>query len=634
MIADLTNHLWQSTLFAAVVGLLALVLRKNRARIRFCLWLSASLKFFVPFALLISLGRQLESVPAAQQIATPSVSYTVEQFTEPFSAVLISVPDMPATAPADVPAWLPRILLFVWLVGFAAVVMMRIQAGRKVRAALRASTLVQVDWGVPVRVSSALLEPGVVGMFRPTLLLPDGIVNRLTSSQLAAVVAHELCHVRRRDNLTSGLHMIVEAVFWFHPLVWWIGARLVEERERACDEEVLRLGNEPMVYAEGILNVCKFYQESPLISVPGVTGSDLKRRIEDIMKNRRALKLGLGKILLLALVGILAFTAPIAMGVVHAMARRPLVPVPRGEPVFPAVLPVIPAQAPQAPLPSTQDRFEVVSIRAAEPGAAPAGGARGTRGGGPGPVTPCGGMLQITPGRITIRNSTVHRLLVLAYGKNCRATQEVGLIVNAPDWVPTQAFDIQATLPAGAPTYSIQQLQNGEAPRLQAMLQSMLADRFQLRLHRDSKEAPIYNLVFVKEGRIKLSADQTPLQPLPPPVPFDPSVPPPPQPRGGFLLGVDPPAGKVMITATAIPISTLINVFQGQEGRFVIDKTGMKGLYDILPQVTFDVGPFEIGPGAVSVWPEIMQQLGLKLESARGPVETLVLDRIEKPSEN
>ena len=58
--------------------------------------------------------------------------------------------------------------------------------------------------------------------------------------QLEAVIAHELCHVRHRDNLIAAIHMFVETVFWFHPLVWWIGKRMVEERERACDEEVLR----------------------------------------------------------------------------------------------------------------------------------------------------------------------------------------------------------------------------------------------------------------------------------------------------------------------------------------------------------------------------------------------------------
>ena len=74
------------------------------------------------------------------------------------------------------------------------------------------------------------------------------------------------------DNLTAAVHMVVEGIFWFHPLVWWIGSRLVDERERACDEEVVRLGSEPQVYAESILKTCQFYVESPLSCVPGVTG--------------------------------------------------------------------------------------------------------------------------------------------------------------------------------------------------------------------------------------------------------------------------------------------------------------------------------------------------------------------------
>jgi bla regulator protein blaR1 len=57
--------------------------------------------------------------------------------------------------------------------------------------------------------------------------------------------------------------MLVEAIFWFYPPVWWIRTRLIEERERACDEAVLQAGSAANVYAEGILNVCKFYVESP-----------------------------------------------------------------------------------------------------------------------------------------------------------------------------------------------------------------------------------------------------------------------------------------------------------------------------------------------------------------------------------
>lgn len=57
------------------------------------------------------------------------------------------------------------------------------------------------------------------------------------------------------DNLAAALHMLVQALFWFHPLVWWLGSRLVDERERACDEEVIRLGSEPQAYAERILRI-------------------------------------------------------------------------------------------------------------------------------------------------------------------------------------------------------------------------------------------------------------------------------------------------------------------------------------------------------------------------------------------
>jgi len=93
--------------------------------------------------------------------------------------------------------------------------------------------------------------------------------------------------IHRRDNLAAMVHMAVEALFWFHPLVWWIGARLVDERERACDEDVVGRGTEPDVYAESILKTCQFYVESPLVCVSGVTGSDLKRRVEQIMKHDR-----------------------------------------------------------------------------------------------------------------------------------------------------------------------------------------------------------------------------------------------------------------------------------------------------------------------------------------------------------
>ena len=181
-----------------------------------------------------------------------------------------------------------------------AIALIRLRLWLRIQAAVRASTPLQIPAAVEIRSCPDLLEPGVVGLWQPIVLLPEGIVERLTPSQLEAVLAHELWHVRRRDNLFASMHMIVEAVFWFHPLVWWIGARLVEERERACDEGVLSLGSEPRTYADAILNVCKLYVESPLECVAGVTGANLKRRIEAIMTNCTGQGLNRARKLLLA----------------------------------------------------------------------------------------------------------------------------------------------------------------------------------------------------------------------------------------------------------------------------------------------------------------------------------------------
>jgi beta-lactamase regulating signal transducer with metallopeptidase domain len=313
MMAALFNHLWQSTVFAAVAGLLTLALRKNRAQVRYRLWFAASVKFLVPFALLVSLGGQF----GWRTAAPPSqVSQVIEQINQPFTSRIVSPPPL-AAVPAEA-SRLPIVLFAVWACGFVAVLFYWGRRIMRMRAEARASSPLNTPLPIPVRSSPALREPGVFGLFRPVLLLPEGIKERLTPEQLQAVLAHELCHVRRRDNLTSAIQMMVEAIFWFHPLVWWIGARLVDERERACDEEVLRQGNDPQVYAEGILNVCKFYVESPLVCVAGVTGSDLKKRIEDIMTGCTSRKLDLMRKALLTVAGIGAVAGPVAVGLLNA----------------------------------------------------------------------------------------------------------------------------------------------------------------------------------------------------------------------------------------------------------------------------------------------------------------------------
>ena len=156
----------------------------------------------------------------------------------------------------------------------------------------------------------------------PVLLWPEGLSEKLDDRHLEAVIAHELWHVRRRDNLWAALHMLVEAVFWFHPLVWWIGAHLIAERERACDEAALELGSPRHIYAESILKVCEFCLSSPLTCVSGVTGADLKKRMVHIMTDRIVHKLNFARKLLLWTAACLAIALPIAFGLFNATPTR------------------------------------------------------------------------------------------------------------------------------------------------------------------------------------------------------------------------------------------------------------------------------------------------------------------------
>jgi bla regulator protein blaR1 len=265
----LTNHLWQSTLFTVLVAGATLALKRNQAKTRYWLWLAASIKFLIPFSLLVTLGSQVD-LPTTTPTLPP---VAVEQITTSFAPVS----PLFTSAPRESKPWWPTVMTVAWFIGSIVLLIRWFHRWLLIHAALRGASRLPIAAPIPVLSSHTAIGPGVFGIVRPVLLLPEGITNNLRPEELDAILAHELSHVRRRDNLTAALHMLVETLFWFHPLVWWIGSKLVEERERACDEAVLREGSQPEIYAQSVLNVCKYYLESPLPCASGVTGADLKK---------------------------------------------------------------------------------------------------------------------------------------------------------------------------------------------------------------------------------------------------------------------------------------------------------------------------------------------------------------------
>ncbi len=326
MIALLLDHLWQSSIFAGGAGFLTLVLSRNSAGARFWLWFAASAKFLVPFAILASLATYaltpitpplsvaplMAMAPVVQPFSGPKPVLSMTNLTTP--AAIPAAPIAPATTHLD-PS---LVLLALWAIGFLAIFGRWIARWRQLRLLLRAAAPSPFVAPIAVKFAGGRLEPGLVGIFRPVIILPKGIEQQLSPPELNAILAHELCHWRRRDNLLAAFHMLVEALFWFFPLVWWLGARLNAERERACDESVLAAGNDPKTYAEGILKVCRLYLQSPLACAAGVSGAGLKARMEIIMENRVIPRLSRAKKLFLGASAMATLAVPIAFGLLTA----------------------------------------------------------------------------------------------------------------------------------------------------------------------------------------------------------------------------------------------------------------------------------------------------------------------------
>jgi bla regulator protein blaR1 len=618
MVDMLWNHLWQSTLFTGAVALLALAFRRNRAQVRYWLWLAASVKFLIPFSALLWIGSQIELVPIERsgQAIVSVLDNVAQPFTQP-ELTRVNLRGRPVPPPPRNPMLTLAVRGFtiVWPAGSVALLLVwAVRWHRVTRAARAASTVTsgplldtirRLEGHTPrIRLlsSNQAIEPGVFGIARPELMWPAGIEDRLSDEQIEAILAHEVAHVRRRDNLAALMHMLVEAVFWFHPLVWWIGARLIDERERACDEDVVRLGTEPEVYAESILKTCQFYIESPLVCVAGVTGSDLKKRVEHIMNNDAHVALSALKRVSLGAALVAAIAIPVAIGIITS--------------------PRLAAQivAPAADSPT----FEVASIK---PNTTP-----GRMGGGGG------------PGRVNMVGMPGRRLIAQAY--EIHDTQ----IIGGPDWLGSQGYDINATM-NGTPSPEDRRM----------MMKALLRDRFKLVFHTEKRDLPIYALVVVRsDGRLGPGLKRIP----------DDECPAPGSRRGASPGGPPPPAaspfdpnavaacgsivfGPGRLLAHGVPIDML----SGSLGRLpaitsfnrpVTNLTKLEGFYDFDFRFGNDLGrggppppgspaaaPNAITPGDEPVlFTALQEQLGLKLNPQRATLDVLIIDSIDRPSEN
>jgi bla regulator protein blaR1 len=538
------------TLIAAIIGLVLFAMRIKTASVLHAVWASV-------VVLMLLLPAWVAWGPRASiPVLAPERSLAIELLPPPLPAGLVSTtPASPVSIPVRSPAREGGGYLAIYLLG-VGVFLLRLAIGT-----IRANRLT----------SSSCVVPVTVGLLHPRIILPESS-REWPQAQLDAVLAHEGEHIRRRDPLFQWLALLNRALFWFHPLAWWLERRLSGLAEEACDAAVLAEGHDPRDYSEYLLDLARSVERAGAridavgMAMPGI---GLKHRIRQMLSGVPVPRISRPR---------MACTVAVCAAAAAILAAGTLVR----------------AQQQSTPRPA----FEVASIKRDVSGE-PA-------------------MFTCVP-TCHLERMTFKDLVIFAYRVHDFQ------VTGGPSWIDSERYDIDAKTegpPSSNPEYVALQYRR---------LQTLLRDRFNLTIHRETKELPIYELTVAKKGP-KL---QTPncLQREPGDFTVAPG-------KYCGLIGGSMAGGGLQASSTTM--ANLARFLSSMLSRTVVDKTGITGEFDL--QLTFtpdrptapppDPAGFHPADGGPDFFTALQEQLGLKLESAKGPVEVLVIDHAERPSEN
>jgi beta-lactamase regulating signal transducer with metallopeptidase domain len=318
--------LWQSSALIAILFAIDYALRRHvRAAVRYALWLVLLVKLLLPPSLALPTGVAWWLFPATVTTNPHPTKFVIRYDTD----ALPSLPLQPTPAftppprpPMSVAAW--TILawsaisagLLVWLTLRWRQVVGDVRRAMPVPAWIselfdEAKSSTGLSRTVRLRLTDQAISPAVCGLFRPVILLPQSLVEKLPPAQLRAVLLHELTHLRRGDVWMNCAQTLVQIVYWWHPLLWLANARIRRVREEAVDDAVmLTLRDAAETYAPTLLEVAKLAFHRPLASL-GLVGilesrSALRQRIERLVNFHAPRKAGLTFV---SLCGICIFSA-------------------------------------------------------------------------------------------------------------------------------------------------------------------------------------------------------------------------------------------------------------------------------------------------------------------------------------
>lgn len=309
------TQFWQVTVLIVVVATMARTVARNRPHLAYALWLVVLVKCVMPPLWASPSGVFCWIQPAHEESASALTAEIGTTFEAPPATVNLLARGLLTAQRDDMPAtirstsgvdWSERFLLVglaLWVSGAIFSLHLSVwrwqrclrtarRDGKEASGELSESTQAlasRLGQRRPVRVilTRGRLGPAVTGVFRPTLLIPEGMLNGKTSEEIEPILAHELIHIRRGDLWAGLLQTVVQALWWFHPMVRWAVRQAMAEAERCCDEAVLaELGCKPKQYARGLLDVLQYKTDwVPAPAFPGAGRVEAtSTRLERIMR--------------------------------------------------------------------------------------------------------------------------------------------------------------------------------------------------------------------------------------------------------------------------------------------------------------------------------------------------------------
>ena len=370
LVETLLHSLWQASIIALILHFVLQRITDNKASLRYkisiaalfsCLALSVATFSWVYFAdaaaPLIAIDTDVLAV-SNSSISSDNGMHSIYGYLLPYQDMILIV-------------WLVGVFLFSFKLMFSYIYIQWISRDSRLKANVKLTNILNktnaslaIKKQIKIYESDYVKGPLMLGVLKPIILFPVGLLNQLTTAEVESILAHEVAHVMRSDFLINIMQSIVEVLFYYHPAVWWISANVRAEREYACDQLVVAHSDRPVDYAKLLVRLQEYSNHNNNQLTLAFAGdnknfSNRIKRILNMSNNRLFIK---EKVLALTFIGLSVFIFSFSNAAYDYNSidlDEPIVELPS-----PVLLPILPVALDTLPEVKTQEKKikKIISI--------------------------------------------------------------------------------------------------------------------------------------------------------------------------------------------------------------------------------------------------------------------------------